>query len=328
MPTGTLAVTLRPKTFSEVIGHKKVIEAIQKQLASERQPIVWLLIGPTGIGKTTIAYLIASSIQNNSTEILEINAADLNGVDDARALTERSKYGAFSGGKKVIILDEGQKLTEQAQSVLLKPLEDDTGAIWILCTTDPHRLLPALKNRCLSFYLKGLDRHEIEELVVRGLAAVQKTDNDKALYAAIMAADLSSPRDILNSVERFAAGMSPSGAAQIQEDTETDFFKIAKFVAAGNWEDARSILVRVKPADAVALRGMVGSYFKTALIGSVAGDRSDLYAKCLRSASAYSELFQTGASLGLVCAWLYECCRILQKAKQEKKNATEKNTPL
>lgn len=316
MPTGTLAVTLRPQKFSEVIGHKKVVEAIQKQLASKRQPVAWLLAGSSGLGKTTLALLIAKSLQSEASEILEINASDMNGVDDARALVERAKYGAFTGGKKVIVVDEGQRLTDGAQNILLKSLENPNGStVWIFCTTDPNHLLPALKNRCLSFFLKGLDRYEIEELVNRGLEAVQKMDTDKALYASIMAAGIDCPRDILNSIERYAGGMYPSEAVQIQEDTETDFFKIAKFVASGNWEEARSILVRVKPADAIALRGMVGSYFKTALIGSVTGDRADLYAKCLRAASAYSELFQTGASLGLVCGWLYECCRILQKAK-------------
>ena len=317
----TLSIDMRPKTLDEMVGSESVLKAVKAQLDSGRWPVAWLFAGPPGVGKTTLALILARMMQgtgfDGEPDVTEVNASDLNGVDDARELVRAAQYSPLVGYRKIIILDEAQRLTDPAQNVLLKSFEMDAPAVWFICTTDPAKLIPALRSRCQTYFLQGLSGEAITTLVVRAMNRCKVEGKDpNTLLAALAEAGTRAPRDILMAVERYASGMDAESAVQVIEDIRPDFLAIAKATAAGNWNKVRGLLPAVKAADALALRGMVAAYLKTMLLESEPGPRATVYVTAIAYAFRFTEGFSAGTTWPGTVAWLYEVCELIDSAKK------------
>src|SRR3989337_1311579 len=156
----------RPKTLEEVVGHEEIKESLKSLFKENTFPHAFLFSGPSGTGKTTFARIIANMLGGNG-DIIEVNIANTNGVDFIRELNEIARKSPLLGNNKVFILDEVQQLTKEGQNCLLKLLEDSPKySYFILCTTDQQKLLPTIKNRCLSYTLKALSNKDIESILV------------------------------------------------------------------------------------------------------------------------------------------------------------------
>ena len=150
-----LSVALRPRRLSEVIGQDSIVRGIRDQMTSGRVPKAWLFSGASGGGKTTLARIVATSLQQPEGEVFgepstelyndpgldisELNAAVSNKVEDIKELVASSQLRPRDGSRyKVFILDEAHRITTVAQQLLLKPTEDAVGnTIWVFCTTEP-----------------------------------------------------------------------------------------------------------------------------------------------------------------------------------------------
>jgi hypothetical protein len=234
---------MRPTCFEQVIGLKKQLEIIKKKLDTGEVPRAFLLQGPYGTGKTTLAHIIAKYIQGpffeGDADITEVNAANYRKIENMRELVKGCGSYPFLGTFGVIILDECHKLTGDSQDVLLKELEvPKSPTVWILGTTDPGALNDGVRNRCFTVEMNGMDADERHELIARAAEVKKYTDADAitAYEKAITKFNVISPRIILAGFEQLVLGHSPEDAVALVSITITpEYHEIAFAVCFGAW---------------------------------------------------------------------------------------------
>jgi DNA polymerase-3 subunit gamma/tau len=156
----------RPETFDEIVGNEMAIKTIRKELKHGSH--VFLMTGPAGTGKTTLARIMATYLKAGPLSIYEINSAENRGIDSAREIMEQMRYNPSDGESMVYILDEFHQQTKAAQEAFLKPLEDTPFHVYFfICTTNPEKLIAPLKSRCSLINMKPLQPEEMEHLITR-----------------------------------------------------------------------------------------------------------------------------------------------------------------
>ena len=269
----------RPMRFSELIGNQSMKTRFAnwiQQDPKERKRAL-LLCGTSSGGKTTTAKILAmglncehgdtlepcleckackSAMNETAYNIIERNMADYNKVEDARNLSAEIKLNSLSGRNKVYILDEVQRMTSDAQNVLLKDIENPPRNVYLIfCTTEPNKLLPTLRNRCAVYNYELPTRADIIQIlgdVVR-LEEIKMEDDEKRDFLEF--AQGLTYREILEALESFKMGGEVSkcfGEARKQLN-EIAFAVIYK----GDLETYKSVLAQGDNIDFEALRRMM-----------------------------------------------------------------------
>ncbi|RBW46737.1 DNA polymerase III subunit gamma/tau [Psychromonas sp. B3M02] len=225
-----LARKWRPQTFKEVIGQPHVLTALENGLTQDRVHHAYLFSGTRGVGKTTIARILAKSLncetgvtatpcgvcancqdidQGRFVDLLEIDAASRTKVDDTRELLDNVQYKPAQGRYKVYLIDEVHMLSKHSFNALLKTLEEPPEYVkFLLATTDPQKLPITVLSRCLQFHLKAILPEQIEQQLSAILTHEQATFEQPALRVIAKAAD-GSMRDALSLTDQalaFGAG--------------------------------------------------------------------------------------------------------------------------
>lgn len=155
----SLALKYRPQEFEDVVQQDASIEILQNQIAQGTFKQAYLFAGASGCGKTTTARIFANKIDG---DIIEINCADNNSVDDIRELISQAQLKPLTGKYKVYILDEAHMFSKSAFNAMLKLLEEPPKhCIFILCTTDPQNILPTVLGRLQRFNFARITDVEI-----------------------------------------------------------------------------------------------------------------------------------------------------------------------
>lgn len=156
----------RPTTIDELFGQQHLTGLLQSYVKNpEGMPKSILFCGPYGTGKTTVARILANLLVTQPRDLIEINAAETRGIDDARSWVEFSRAAAW-GSNRVYIIDELQQMTKPAQSALLKPIEEPPAHVFFfLCTTDPGKILETIRSRCSLLEFKPFEEADTLALV-------------------------------------------------------------------------------------------------------------------------------------------------------------------
>jgi DNA polymerase-3 subunit gamma/tau len=194
----------RPTSFADVLGQPAVTQLLQPALAQGRIAHAYLLAGPRGTGKTTVARLIAQTVGASTSDVVEIDAASNRGIDQIRSLRDRAQYQPLDGPYKVFLLDEAHMLTPEAASALLKTLEEPPeSVIFILATTRLDAMLPTIVSRCLVYNFRRVDSGSILALLRYVIDQEKLAIPDEVLVFLAAEAD-GSVRDALSELEAVA----------------------------------------------------------------------------------------------------------------------------
>lgn len=172
----------RPQTFDEVLGQDAIVHTLTTALASGSLSHAYLFAGSRGTGKTSIARIFARALGTSSQDLYEIDAASHNGVDEIRELREGVTTMPFDSKYKVYILDEVHMLSKAAFNALLKTLEEPPAhVIFILATTEMHKVPETIISRCQVFDFKKPSRQILVKMLMQGAVAEGVTlDTDAA----------------------------------------------------------------------------------------------------------------------------------------------------
>ena len=205
--TQVLARKWRPRSFLELVGQEHVVKALSNALTQQRLHHAYLFTGTRGVGKTTIARIIAKALNCETgvtaepcgqcrtcididggryVDLIELDAASNTQVDSMRELLENALYAPTSGRFKVYIIDEVHMLSRSAFNAMLKTLEEPPGHVkFILATTDPQRIPVTVLSRCLQFNLKQIPQPQIRAQLAKvlGLENIEFEDDALGLLA-------------------------------------------------------------------------------------------------------------------------------------------------
>ncbi len=225
-----LARKWRPAQFADIVGQTPVVRTLMNAIHSDRIHQAYLFTGSRGIGKTSIARIISKAVrcpdvkwdgtwlqccdqcpscreitQGNSVDVIEIDGASNNGVDHVREIRENAKFLPSTGSRKIYIIDEVHMLSTAAFNALLKTLEEPPPhVLFIMATTEPHKIPATILSRCQRFDLKRVSQTQIQERLTEVLRA-EGLDSEPGALGLIARAAEGGLRDALSLLDQVIA---------------------------------------------------------------------------------------------------------------------------
>lgn len=259
----------RPQAFADVVGQEHVVKTLSNAIEGDRVHHAYLFVGSRGTGKTSMAKILARSLnceqgptltpcgkceacmaieRGNSMDVIEMDAASNRSVDDIRELRDRVGYAPAEGHWKVYILDEAHMLTKEAWNAFLKTLEEPPpNTVFVLATTEPQKVMPTIADRCQRFDFQRPSPEQIGEVVER-VAASEKISIDDAAVNLVARAAGGSFRDALGTLDQLVAfggdSIDGSAVADLLGAADADLiFEVTDALGAG---DAKGTLESVE----------------------------------------------------------------------------------
>ncbi|MFB2922912.1 DNA polymerase III subunit gamma/tau [Aerosakkonema funiforme] len=317
-----LSLKYRPKTLSSLVGQEPIKTALTNAITSIKIAPAYLFTGPRGTGKTSTARILAKSLNclnsqtptatpcnkctsckaidaGNSLDVSEIDAASHNGVEDARELISSSNFAPAMSRYRVFVLDECHQLSSSAQNALLKCIEEPPShVVFILCTTEAHKVLPTISSRCQTFNFKALSIEaiigQLSKVALQESIAI--TDEAAKLIARHSEGGLRDALQLLSQLSLMGEEITPNHVIEVSGGiSPDDLAGIVRAICRGDvlavLQSARNLIDSGKTPKLI-LSSLLAVYRDLLIVKSVPKSES-----AIAGTLSYSQLRQIASSL-------------------------------
>jgi DNA polymerase-3 subunit gamma/tau len=272
-----------------VVGNSEIVNSLQKfvKLPPKNRPHTYLFSGPSGCGKTTLARILANEYGCRGSDFTELDAAKDRNVESMRNLVSETQYAPMVGECRVFLIDEVHELTRTAQETLLKSTEDTPPSTYfILCTTEPDKVIQTIRNRCTQFMVSKLREPEMTKLLNNALDALPADVASDEVFFRIVDSSEGSPRKALVMLEQVLSVDGEEDQLKLIQSAhvESELADLCRALLAGrDWKEVADIYKALPDVEPEQVRRFILAYMKNVTLkGGKSADRAALIIETFR----------------------------------------------
>lgn len=298
----------RPKSFKQIVGQPQAIKILTDFIKRKAVPHTILFTGPSGCGKTTLARILAKKLGCDDVDFEELNAAKERGINMIRSVSERIGLSPRIGKCKIWVFDEAHSLTPDAQTSLLKMLEDTPSHVYFfLATTDPQKLKATIKTRSSHIKCETIKSKDMEGLLVSVCRKEKVEISEEVIERIIEVADGSARMALVILDQIIGLEDEDDQLSAIQsQDVKANAILIARILAnpRATWSELSSTLAIIED-DPEQLRYMILGYFSKVLLNSKSAKQKAYANRAAKIIDLFEDNFYDGKRASLVKACFY-----------------------